>query len=221
MSARTYLKDNLGSLLAMAMLARRPNRIKHVFAIGDRQDNIAEAERDRGAMKDPFAAPELERMWQERYCPPRYDLGELARLDPGTLGGAYARHMSERGLQPDFYDAMPARHRMHYLRLRVRQTHDVWHVLSGFDTDEFGEVGLQGFYFAQFTNGQSALILAAAMLKSLLRGKLDELERFVEAFYDGYARGGRCESLLAVKFEQLWREPLQDLQARLRIEPLR
>lgn len=215
------LSNNLRSLYAMTMLAKRPDRVKYVFMIGDSQDEIAEGQRARGGMKDPFAAPELERMWQERYCPERYDIGELARLDPDTLGGAYARHMIERGLKPDFYDQVPARHRMHYLRLRLRQTHDIWHVLSGYGTDQFGEVGLQAFYFAQVTNGQSALICAAALLKSVLRVRLDELERFFEVLCEGYARGRRCDSLLAVKFEQLWGEPLQALRARFRIEPLR
>lgn len=215
------LSNNLRSLYAMTMLAKHPDHVKYVFMIGDSQDEIAEGARAGGRMKDPFAAPELEQMWRERYCPARYDIGELARLEPGTLGGAYARHMLERGLKPDFYDEVPARHRMHYLRLRLRQTHDIWHVLSGYDTDQFGEVGLQAFYFAQVTNGQSALICAAALLKSVLRVRLDELERFFDVLCEGYARGGRCESLLPVKFEQLWREPLEDLRARFRIEPRR
>lgn len=215
------LSNNLRSLYAMTMLAKRPDQVKYVFMMGDSQDEIAEGARARGGMKDPFAAPELERMWRERYCPQRYDIGELARLEPGTLGGAYARHMIERGLRPDFYDDVPARHRMHYLRLRLRQTHDIWHVLSGYDTDQYGEVALQAFYFAQVTNGQSALICAASLLKSVLRVRLDELERFFEALCEGYARGRRCESLLAVKFENFWSEPLGDLRARLRIEPRR
>ena len=71
------------------------------------------------------------------------------------------------------------------------------------------------------TNGQSALICAAALLKSVLRVRLDELERFFDVLCEGYARGRRCESLLTVKFERLWREPLEALRARLRIEPLR
>jgi len=33
-------------------------------------------------------------------------------------------------------------------------------------------VGLQGFYFAQFTNGQAAMIFAGAILKSILRRRL-------------------------------------------------
>lgn len=213
---RTYtdLRDNLGSLYAMIMLARRPNHVRYVFMMGDHQDNIAESARTRGDMRDPFCSVGLERMWQERYCPARYDVGELLRLDESSLGGAYARHMTSRGLRPDFYDDVAPRHKMHYLRLRVRQTHDIWHVLAGFDTDEFGEVGLQGFYFGQFTNGQSALILASAILKSIVRGRFGDLERHIAAFCEGYANARRSSSLLDVHWEQLWETPLEELRRR-------
>jgi len=97
----------------------------------------------------------------------------------------------------------------------------VWHVVAGCGTDEFGEVGLQGFYFAQFTNGQSALIGAGAMLKSLLRGRFGDLEKHVDAFCQGYCAGKRAESLLAVKWEELWEESLGSVRKRYRIEPLR
>jgi ubiquinone biosynthesis protein Coq4 len=129
--------------------------------------------------------------------------------------------MRAHNLRPDFYEEQTPRHRMHYLRMRLRQTHDIWHVLTGFGTDEFGEVGLQGFYFAQFTNGQSALIGAGAMLKSLLRGRFGDLEKHVDAFCQGYCAGKRAESLLAVKWEELWGERLEDVRKRYRIEPPR
>jgi ubiquinone biosynthesis protein Coq4 len=221
MSNFTGLKDNLGSIYAMIMLARRPDNVRYVFMMGDRQDNIAEMARQQGDMRDPFADAPLERMWRERYCPARYDVEDLMRLPEATLGGAYARHMTGRGLRPDFYDDVAPRHKMHYLRLRIRQTHDIWHVLSGFGTDEFGEVGLQGFYFGQFTNGQSALIMAGALLKSILRGRFGDLEKFVEAFCAGYMNARRAKSLLDVRWEEMWKEPLDEVRRRYGIEVAR
>jgi ubiquinone biosynthesis protein Coq4 len=198
-------KNNLRSLYATYKLAKRPDQVKYVFMMGDAQDNIAEGERAAGRITDPFACVALETMWQQRFCPQRYDIAELLRLPADSLGGAYARHMKAHGLR----------------RMRLRQTHEVWHVVSGFGTDEFGEVGLQGFYFAQFTNGQSALIGAGAMLKSLLRGRFGDLEKHVDAFCQGYCAGKRAESLLAVKWEELWTESLEGVRRRYRIEPPR
>jgi hypothetical protein len=55
-------------------------------------------------------------------------------------------------------------------------------VLSGYDTGLFGEIGLQAFYFAQVTNGQSASTFGGVVFKSLLRGRFDDLERYVAHF---------------------------------------
>lgn len=215
---RENRRNNLRSLYATFMLGRRPDQVKYVFMMGDSQDNIAEHARTAGDMTDPFANPELEALWQRRFRAERYDVDRLLQLPASTLGGAYARHMHARGFRPDFFDDVTPRHRMHFLRLRLRQTHDIWHVLAGFDTDEFGEVGLQGFYFAQFTNGQSALILAGAVLKSLLRGRFGELESHVDAFCEGYRTGRAACSLLAVEWEAIWAEDLDSLRRRLRVE---
>lgn len=221
MNIVSVLKHNLVSLYGVFRLARNTDATRFVFMIGNAQDSLAESARRRGEMRDPFSDPALAGLWRNRYCPEPYDVDQLLSLDPGTLGGMYARHMKSRGLRPDFFDAVTPRHSMHYLRLRLRQTHDIWHILTGFDTDPVGEVGLQGFYFAQFTNGQSALIIAGAILKSVLRMRYCELEQFVAAFCEGYQNGRQAQPLLGVKWEDLWRERVADLRYRLDIEAAR
>jgi len=153
-------------------------------------------------------------MWQEQYCPEKYDLDELVRLPPDSLGGAYARYMKARGIRPDFYDDVKARHKLHYLRLRLRQTHDIWHTLTGYGTDPVGELGLQGFYFGQVTNGQSVLIFAGGVIRCLLTGSYFLLENYVRIFSEGYQRGRDARSLLPVKWEQMWGEPLDAIRNR-------
>ena len=206
------LRNNLGAIYGMLMLGRRPNKVKYVFMIGDRQDNLAEVARDTGQMTDPFSNNELDSMWETRYHPPHYEISELAALPEQTLGAVYSKFMLARKLRPDFYEEVKPRHKMHYLRLRLRQTHDIWHVLTGFDSDEFGEVGLQGFYFGQVTNGQSALIFISAILKSLFRGRFGDLERFVAYFCDGYLAGRNAKSLLPVRWEEHWHDTIADLR---------
>jgi ubiquinone biosynthesis protein Coq4 len=211
------LRHHLASFYALIMLGRDSNNVRHVFTIGNSQDQLAEAARLQGRYRDPFADPELERMWQETYCPDKYDLDDLLRLPPDTLGGTYARHMKARGLRPDFYDDVRPRHKLHYLRLRLRQTHDIWHTLTGYDTDPVGELGLQGFYFGQVTNGQSVLILAGGLIRCLLTGSYALLENYVEAFAEGYQHGRSARSLLPVKWERMWAEPLEEIRNRYAI----
>lgn len=214
---REYRKHNLRSVYAVYKLAKDPKQTQYVFMISTAQDNIAESERVRGQIADPFKSQDLESLWQSRFHADAYDVDKLLQLPADTLGGAYARHMKANGLRPDYYQDAAPRHRMNFLRLRIHQTHDVWHVLTGFGIDEFGEAGLQGFYFGQFTSGQAALIGAACILKSLLRGRLADLEKHVDAFCEGYCNGKRAESLLAVKWEELWSENLNSVRQRYRI----
>lgn len=217
---RYYLKMNLRSLYACFRLGRNPSGgLRFVFMMGDSQDNIAESERVLGKIADPYQLnPALEAMWKTRFHPERYDIEELAPLPADTLGGAYARHMKSNGLRPDFFEDVPPRHRMHYLRLRIRQTHDIWHVLTGLGTDEFDEVALQAFYSGQFPNSTGAIIAVAAFLKSILRGKFGELAKHIDSFAEGFCAGKRSGALIAVKWEDHWEEKLEVLRQRYRIE---
>ena len=221
MNSLTVMKLNLESLYGLFRLARDPGATRYVFMIGDAQDTLAEGARLGGEMRDPYRDADLEALWQERYSPPPYLVDQLLQYDQDTLGGAYARHMKSLSLRPDYYSQDTPRHKLHYLRLRIHQTHDIWHTLTGFGTDPAGEVGLQGFYFAQFTNGQAAMIAAGAILKSILRRRYGELERFVEVFCEGFSNGRRARSMLGVKWENLWAERVDALRRRFNVEPAR
>jgi ubiquinone biosynthesis protein Coq4 len=58
---------------------------------------------------------------------------------------------------------------------------------------------------------------AGAILKSILRRRYGELERFVEVFCEGFSNGRRACSLLGVKWEDLWQEPVDDLRRHFNI----
>lgn len=214
-----YRKNTLRSLWAIYRLAKNPQATKYVFMIGDSQDNICENERRRGGFSDPFRNPALEAMWQAGFRVPAYDLDELGKLPADSLGGAYARHMKANGLRPDYYREMTPRTRMQFLRQRMRQTHDIWHVLTGWGTDEFEEVGIQGFTAGQYMSSMAAIIGAAAFLKSIVRCRFNELERHLENFCEGYCAGKRADNLLAVKWEEMWAESIDSLRKRYGIEP--
>ena len=219
---RYYLKNNLRSMYAVYRLAKNPKGIQYFIMMGNAQDNIGECERRLGRFDDPFKSQALERMWQSGFdATGSYDLEALGKLPADTLGGALARHMKAAGLGQDFYEHSQPRNRMQFLRLRMRQTHDVWHVLTGTGTDPFDEVAIQGFVAGQYTSATSAILAAAVFLKAVFRGRFDELQSYVDGFCEGYVAGKRAESLLAVRWEELWSEKVEALRKRYRIEPLR
>ena len=141
------------------------------------------------------------------------DLDALARLPEGTLGHAYAHFLRSRGFTPEVFDAPPSEvtdPRTRYVIQRLRQTHDLWHVVTGHDTNPAGEIALQAFTFAQ-VRAPSALILA---LVGTLRGarEVPELPREVAA---AFRAGARAERLAAFPWEDHWASPLADVRAML------
>ena len=141
------------------------------------------------------------------------DLTVLAALPAGTLGHAYASFLTSRGFTPDVFEGPPpdvTDPRISYVIQRIRQTHDLWHVVTGHDTNPAGEVALQAFTFAQ-TNAPSTLILTAAGTLRALREK-PTLPRDVLA---AFLAGRRAEKLIAFPWEDHWATPLTEVRAML------
>src|SRR5512138_3367021 len=69
------------------------------------------------------------------------DLDALAQLPEGTLGRAYADFLRSRNLTPDVFETPPqlTDPKAVYVVQRLRQTHDLWHVVTGYATDAASE----------------------------------------------------------------------------------
>lgn len=144
------------------------------------------------------------------------DYPALRVLPDGTLGREYVRFLDERGLDPDLFQPPPGLPEIPaYVAQRVRQTHDLWHVVTGYDTDVAGELALQGFTFAQLRMPSA---LAIALLGSARFGLADR--HIPVLVLEGYQRGRRAAYLPTFRFEHHWTKPLPALRAELGIEPL-
>ena len=97
----------------------------------------------------------------------------------------------------------------------MRDTHDIWHVLSGYHRDGLGEACLVAFSFAQTGGLGWALIGLAAALKSLK----DRTQPRARAIWQGYQRGKAAKWLSGEDYETLMNEPLEAARRRLNITP--
>ncbi len=84
----------------------------------------------------------------DRYIPPRHDLDRLLAYPPDSLGYIYAVTMKKSGFDPNLHLGMTAETDAKYVELRLSQTHDLWHIITGFDTSPIGEIGLQAVHLA-------------------------------------------------------------------------
>lgn len=152
--------------------------------------------------------PEVGAIIRERYRPAPYTIERLLQCPVGSLGHAFATWMTEKGLDPDFYRKMQVVDDTSYVVLRVRQTHDIWHVITGFDIDEIGEVSLQSFEMAQARSPVAAIIVAQFILKGVFFSPLT-LPRLFDGIVTGYQMGKTTKPFLAQRWEDGWDKPLE------------
>ncbi|HEX7034298.1 MAG TPA: Coq4 family protein [Pseudomonadales bacterium] len=145
----------------------------------------------------------------------------LASLPAGSLGRAYLEFMSAENLSAEgLVDASmsadrPLEGRLALYAMRLRDMHDLWHVVTGYGRDTMGEVCLLGFTFAQTRNPALAFIALVGAAKIAREVN----PRIFRALWAAYRAGRRAEWLPAADWEHLLTEPLDRVRQRLRIEP--
>lgn len=70
----------------------------------------------------------------DRYIPPAHDLETLLTYSSDSLGYIYATQIKKMGFDSNLHVGRTAESDAHYVELRLNQTHDLWHVVTGEDT---------------------------------------------------------------------------------------
>ena len=119
---------------ALLALARDPNQLERVFEIGEALNSRA-----LPRILDAMAAdPAVKRLLDERPAidTKHVDFAALAALPDGTLGREYVRFLRSNGIDPDVFPKPNVQDpRVSFVMQRIRQTHDLWHVLTGYAPD--------------------------------------------------------------------------------------
>ncbi len=159
------LVDATALVYSFARYTADVSRLNDVFALNSRLIRLADETATRnvvdGFRRQPFGGEALRA--RHRFAHP--DVPALLELPADTLGGAYARFMTERSLSPESIPHLQARTDLEYVIAHFYETHDLWHVLTGFDTSASGEAGLQAFYVAQNESFLPFFLLSAILLK--------------------------------------------------------
>jgi ubiquinone biosynthesis protein COQ4 len=155
----------------------------------------------------------------DRYIPPAHNLEQLLTYPQDSLGYIYATAMQQTGFDPNLHDGMTATSDARYVELRLSQTHDLWHIVTGFDTSEMGEIGLQAFHLPQFPYPLATMLVANSLISSTLLAP-EVLPDLLEAIALGWHMGKAAQPLFAQKWEEGWEKPLSQWQAELNIQPL-
>ena len=144
------------------------------------------------------------------------DLPALRGLPEGTLGREFARFLDTHQLDIHALPVKGIHDRGGYVVAHLYETHDIWHVMFGFDPSITGELGLQATYASQFPAKLPLLLIPAILLNTLLFSFEETRER-MDALVLGWRLGSEAETLIGLRWNELWDVPLQTLQDRFNI----
>lgn len=156
---------------------------------------------------------------RERYIPPAHDLETLLTFPPDSLGYIYAAQIKKTGYNPNLHEGMTVDSDAHYVELRLSQTHDIWHIVTGFDTTLAGEIGLQAFHLPQFPYPLATMLIANILIYTTLSTP-EDLPKLLVAIAQGFQMGKVAKQLFSQKWEDEWKKPLSQWQAELNIRPI-
>ena len=147
------------------------------------------------------------------------DRAALAALPAGTLGRAYyeltdrAKITAEGIVQASMVEreAPQLSGELKFVGERMRDTHDLWHVVTGYGTDVVGELALLAFTFAQAPHMGVGLMVGFAYLQ--------RVPGVNATIREAYRRGKRAEYLPAIPWERLLDQPLDAVRAELGVGP--
>jgi ubiquinone biosynthesis protein COQ4 len=155
-----------------------------------------------------------------RYMSPPHDLDRLLECPKDSLGYLYAVQMKKRGFRAEeLYEEMSIQSDASYIEARLSQTHDIWHIVTGFGVTGEDEIGLQAFHLPQFPYPLAIALLSSSLMSTLLFAP-EELPALLESIYQGWTMGKLAKPLFAQKWEEGWDKPLAQWQAELNIYPL-
>ena len=210
------LQQRLQSLRMVAGLAdflKHPDSLDSVFkVVGSLKDTPLSTQMFSHLLSHPAMANLVAEGWR----PNPINLDALESLPEGTLGHEYAHQLRCLGLTPDsLIDPSPVTTPEDYITHRLRETHDIVHVLTGFGVDGPGELGLQAFNLAQNRSPLAVMLIFGGMLSALQND--EPLEALLMALARGFELGLKAECVIAQKLEEGWDRPLDEWRQQLNL----
>ncbi len=208
---------------AMKELAEDPEKTEKVFVIVEALSGKNSQRLLRSIRQDPAGI----RLLRERpvFDTSTCDLDDLLALPAGSFGRTFAEWMTLNGFEPGLMERKSSAPdpEVAYLSQRLTQVHDFWHVLTGYNRDPVGELGVLAFGWAQMHSLGIGYLLGTILMRSTRstwsEGKL--VSPLLPFMWRAYRAGRRARFLAPLVLEDLFEMPLDEARGLLGVEPLR
>ena len=200
-------------MASLATFLKDPGSLDSVFAISN---SLKDGPLGEQMVRHLLSNSQFKTLVDEGWRPDQIDLQKLKTLPDGSLGRCYANQLISLGITPDtLIDPSPVTNANEFVIHRLKETHDIVHVLTGFGIDGISEIGLQGFNLAQNRSPLAVMLIFGSMLSSLQND--DPLEPLLRALAHGFQMGLDAELVVSRKLEEGWERPLNDWRKELKL----
>ena len=200
-------------MAGLATFLKDPGSLDSIFAISN---SLKDGPLGEQMVRHLLSNSQFKTLVDEGWRPDQIDLQKLKTLPDGSLGRCYANQLISLGITPDtLIDPSPVTNANEFVIHRLKETHDIVHVLTGFGIDGISEIGLQGFNLAQNRSPLAVMLIFGSMLSSLQND--DPLEPLLRALAHGFQMGLDAELVVSRKLEEGWERPLNDWRKELKL----
>lgn len=162
---------------------------------------------------------------KRQHLPPLLDDHDsIRRLPAGTVGRAYIDFMEREGLSAQglvdesnkFFDKSYG-DLVEWYGHRKRDTHDLFHVLSGYGRDALGEASLLAFTHGQSGGGRGVIFIAYMGSRQVRKAAPPGVD-VMACFHEGRRNGKAAKKIIEQDILALLEEPLDAARDRLGIK---
>jgi ubiquinone biosynthesis protein COQ4 len=156
------------------------------------------------------------------------DHAPLKALPLGTVGRTYVDFMEREGLTANGLVKESLQQRAHHQQFdddlhwyinRLRDTHDMYHILTGYGRDALGEASLLGYTHSQH-GGMGISFIAFMGIRQIAKEAPKEA-RVKDVLAEGRRNGKQAKRIVEVDIESILDQPLHEVRERLNIaEPV-
>lgn len=224
--------DDLADMVDQAL--RIDADVNQAFALLHRLRNSRPMQRSLSVLQ---ADPQATALIRSRALMPPLDPGQLLTLPKGSVGQVYGALIRALAYDPAFYAPPEFFNNLEsdadYVNYRTLATHDLHHVLTGFNFDRSGELGVISVSVAQYGAPGFAFISWATVLATWMAAmhpssQIDSEREWISSpryklqlIEQGMAIGDAARPLFALDWPALLHRDLEELRVELGVVPVR
>jgi ubiquinone biosynthesis protein Coq4 len=184
-------------------------------SVFDIEDNFRRSNQMKVCVDRVKAIPEARALMESRYLGPAIDLEALSQLSRGTLGHTYATVMKTLGYDPNFFRQREIEADEDWLTMRLRKTHDLVHLVTGFGPTG-GELGVLSIQAVQI-GYPSSIVLQVTSIGMALKQQPERLPDVTQQVARGMGMAIQMKPLIAQRWEDGWDKTMRQWREDLNI----